>query len=352
MPVLKDQRIDARAKLVYVFLWSRTCGQPARIDLYESEIAMGIGADRRGVQRWLEHLAAADLIHVRRRQRLGRKPMYVIDVYSPNPGEAAESAARDNQLPLPFGDPDQRPEQCQVQRTQHAQRQVQRAHREPRHPPAEQAALDATSNVASNVTSNVATDVASNVARPPDAPQVVGPQADGPRLARAPTRTRFGTIEQENKSNLPKYQRTNRSIDTKESIDTNETIENQRARVKDPPTIGEATAEALALAAGQYLDATTADQQKQRLERHILAVVQQAERRIADLEPGQRIKRWLAGKAADLVIFHQVPLADLDRILADVGAMSAAGSLRRPAAFFHAKVQDLDLRHGVGLFNR
>jgi hypothetical protein len=51
--------------------------------------------------------------------------------------------------------------------------------------------------------------------------------------------------------------------------------------------------------------------------------------------------------AADLVIFHAVPMADLEHILVDVEAMREAGSLRKSAgAFFLFQARQMAGRHG------
>jgi hypothetical protein len=57
-------------------------------------------------------------------------------------------------------------------------------------------------------------------------------------------------------------------------------------------------------------------------------------------------QEWVAGSAANLVVYHQVPLQELKQILADVDAMRAAGSLRNAGAFFHSKARALAARHG------
>ena len=63
-----------------------------------------------------------------------------------------------------------------------------------------------------------------------------------------------------------------------------------------------------------------------------------------------KMPRWVAGKAADLVIFHGVELAKIEKVLADLVAMREAGTLRSAGAFFHSKAKAIDAAEGVGLF--
>ena len=58
------------------------------------------------------------------------------------------------------------------------------------------------------------------------------------------------------------------------------------------------------------------------------------------------VSEWVAGSAANLVVYHGVLIEDLDRILADVDAMRSVGSLRDAGGFFHFKVRELAGRLG------
>ena len=72
----------------------------------------------------------------------------------------------------------------------------------------------------------------------------------------------------------------------------------------------------------EFSAATSPLEQKRRLVERIRAVVR---------DP--LMGPFVPGTAADLVIFHGVPQADLDRILKDVDAMREAGRSARPAHF-------------------
>jgi hypothetical protein len=69
-------------------------------------------------------------------------------------------------------------------------------------------------------------------------------------------------------------------------------------------------------------------------------------RRIQQVVDDPQMNPYVARAAADLVVFHEVPLADLEKILADVTAMREAGSLLVAGAFFHSKARTLAGRHG------
>ncbi len=77
-------------------------------------------------------------------------------------------------------------------------------------------------------------------------------------------------------------------------------------------------------------------EQKEALKRRIVAAC--APERVAD---------WVAGQAANLVLYHEVPMRELDQILADVDAMARTGKEFHPAAFFHSKARQLAWRHGA-----
>jgi hypothetical protein len=75
-------------------------------------------------------------------------------------------------------------------------------------------------------------------------------------------------------------------------------------------------------------------QQKERLKRRI---IQACRGKIAD---------WVAGSAANLVVYHDVPFRDINEVLCDVQAMFEAGSLKNPGAFAHSKFRELAGRLG------
>ena len=92
--------------------------------------------------------------------------------------------------------------------------------------------------------------------------------------------------------------------------------------------MGAATTAALALA--------DPAEQKKRLKQRIIAV-------FAGSTP---VAEWVAGSAANLVVYHGVPLQDMEAILCDVAAMRDAGNLRHAGRFFCSKVLELANRLG------
>ncbi|NQT15955.1 MAG: hypothetical protein HQ582_24580 [Planctomycetes bacterium] len=74
--------------------------------------------------------------------------------------------------------------------------------------------------------------------------------------------------------------------------------------------------------------------QKERLKKRIIAAA------------GGDVADWVAGSAANLEVYHGVPMADIDRVLCDLQAMREAGNLRSAGRFLHAKFRELAARHG------
>jgi hypothetical protein len=77
-------------------------------------------------------------------------------------------------------------------------------------------------------------------------------------------------------------------------------------------------------------------EQKMRLKRRIVAACGSATP-VAD---------WVAGSAANLVVYHDVPIQELNQVLVDLDAMRAVGSLQHAGKFFHAKAKQLADRFG------
>jgi len=105
---------------------------------------------------------------------------------------------------------------------------------------------------------------------------------------------------------------------------------------KDPRYSKGAPADVFETAAASLLQATEPAEQKARLKRRI-------QRACGERHP---VAEWVAGAAANLVIYEGVPIEDLDRILADLDAMRCAGSLRSAGSFFHAQARRLAARAG------
>lgn len=76
--------------------------------------------------------------------------------------------------------------------------------------------------------------------------------------------------------------------------------------------------------------------QKARLKRRIQAVCGSS----------TPVAEWVAGSAANLVVYHGVLIEDVDRILADIDAMRQVGSLQNAGRFFHFKARELAARLG------
>ena len=101
-----------------------------------------------------------------------------------------------------------------------------------------------------------------------------------------------------------------------------------------PATIADLLPDVAARVASTLEAAGDDRQQKERLKARFIAAC------------GQRdpLDKWTAGAAANLVIYHDVPMKALDKILCDMDAMRRTGSLRNAARFFHGQVRKLALR--------
>ena len=157
------------------------------------------------------------------------------------------------------------------------------------------------------------------------------------------TRAFGGSATPDNPRGIPRPQSPpprGRAIETKETKEgTNSNLPSYQ--YKDSMTNGAAAgpvpiAAALADALDSFGDRADAVAAKQRLAARIRGVVPEA----AD---------WLVGKAADLVVFLDVPPRDLDAALRDVAAMRATGKLGNPAGFFLRQIERVAARHGVSI---
>jgi hypothetical protein len=79
---------------------------------------------------------------------------------------------------------------------------------------------------------------------------------------------------------------------------------------------------------------TTPAEQKERLKKRIISACR------------GNVSEWVAGQAANLVVYHGLPLEDVDHVLGDLDALRSAGTLRDAGAFVHAMFRKLAARHG------
>jgi len=197
----------------------------------------------------------------------------------------------------------------------------------------------------------------------------LGPQ-DTPTLACVGAAAR--ALDQEQESNLPKYQSLQRTKATK--VDTSRVVleegrgaESQAAiagpggpaepadegcgsRAVQPgpvagpsPLVSAPLVPALTEALDQVGQRTTPAAQKLRLRQEILATVARA----GPSPNGKPLSEAIAGKAADLVVYHGLEEEKLREVLGDVIAMHRTGKLRDPPGFFNAKAAALAGRCGV-----
>lgn len=129
-------------------------------------------------------------------------------------------------------------------------------------------------------------------------------------------------VPKNSKENLS-YQSTNVSRNSKDPMDS-----------MSAATIAVDVAAAVAAIAGDVLG-DPADQ-KARLKRRIQAACGSS----------NPVAEWVAGSAANLVVYHEVPIGELQLILGDVDAMRQVGKLQNAGRFFHFKVRELAARLG------
>ncbi len=293
-PLRRDTAVGPAAKLCFEWLWHYAGGRPGYLVVNCKMIAYELGRDRSSAANWLSALEKHGLIEiVDRDKRRGALHVYV---YHPNPGD--RPARPDPQGRLPFEAPDVSGAPEDTKPHDGATKQCR---------------------VFGGKPGTKTAETLENTANPPPACRV---------FSRKP-----GSLLGTNKNKDLTYQSTNEQFGTKNTNDTNSAQESTCARADGPVPIGAAVAEAIAATVDEVAHPL---QQKRRLERRILNVVR---------DP--KMGKYVAGKTADLVVFHDVPLRDLEKILGDVEAMRQAGTLRSAGAFFHMKVQQLAARYGV-----
>ena len=69
-------------------------------------------------------------------------------------------------------------------------------------------------------------------------------------------------------------------------------------------------------------------------------------KRIREVVNDPNMLPYVSGAAADLIVFHEVPIGELDSILAQLDAKRRAGTLTTAGGFFHYKVRNLAAARG------
>lgn len=285
-PLRRDAKLGPASKLAFQWLWHHAGAKPAHLLVTTKMLGFELGRTPQAAQKWLDQLIKAGLIEIVDRDQRGMINLYI---FHPHPGSARNRPDPQRLLPL-----------------------------EPPPPPA---------NLSPPKGSHLSTPKGENLSTPkgsrpthqtPEKPAIPPPAtnlsaAKGVHLSPRP----IGTNE-EDIFNLPKYQGTTRSKDT---IGT----------IEDPTHIGLVLAEALS----KFTEATHPLEQKRRLVQDIKRIV------------NTRLADWVAGATADLIVFHEVPLRDLQHILQDVCVMRQAGNLRSASGFFHRKAEDLADRYAA-----
>lgn len=325
-----DRVLGPATKLAFYVLWRRADHRVNEIVVTATWLGDQLGRDRKTADFWLKNLEDADLIEIRDRDR--RRGTYLINVLNPCPGNREPMPDPQTCLPLT------NIEMANQQETARTAECDGRPTPPPRSAPPAQAGFGA--------------EVFNSV--PDSSPPCAG--VSGAKLPRP-----FGTKEKQeyklpNSQSNQSIQRTNEFIgptdgpgvsdgrlprdsaagvhDTKLPRGISSAGHMPRPRTSRPENSMGGTA-CVAEIAGAALRASDPARQRSRLMGRIQAVCR---------EP---VAEWVLGSAANLVVFHGVPIEDMDRILADIQAMRSTGGLRNAGAFFHAKVRKLALQHSA-----
>ena len=294
-PLWTHRKLGGASKLAFAWLWRRAGRRPAHIVIQPHQLGAAFGKSARAAEKWLDKLVGADLIEIVERDNVrGTVQLYV---FNPSPGRAFQRA--DPQLPLPFPTSDL----C--------------AHKGPDLSARKGPDLCARKGPSQNPGTLENT---GNQERASDLCAHKGPDLSAPKGP--PSMDMEGR-----RCALPLSHRTVRSMDV------HGTMEEQT-----PGQMSALSHRALE----RFIDRTKPEVQKRELEKEIL-----------DCVADPQFHRSIAGRAADLVIFHAVPLRDLRHILSDIRELRRARSLDNPGAFFLSKIRELANRHGKGdLFAR
>jgi len=288
--VMRTRALGAAAKLAYLWLWDLAGGRPGRLVIDLQRLAVELGRDKRSAKDWIAALGRRDLVAV----IAVENDTYTLDVYWPHPADRPVDRPAQNvpgvSAQKPPGYSHENPPGISAQK-----------------PPQESAEKK----------------TAFSREKTPVSPKTDRPQTN-----------RHGdcfTKDQENKKTS--YQGTN-SSKVNWSDFGSPTCAEGTAPVGAAP-IGAALADVVE----QLAAAAEPAEQKARLVARY--------RRAAGRDPeGEYLAPWVAGAAADLVVFHGLPDGLIEQVLVDIQALRAAGSLANGPGLFHRKVSTLAAKHG------
>ncbi len=293
-----DRKIGAAAKLAFLQLWRFAGGQPGQVVITTDWLGGCYGRRPRSAWNWLEDLQRHDLIEMGERNE--RRGSVEVFVFSPAPGKDREAT------------PD--PQMMMDLQTGNA------------------ADCEAIPDPQPQPNGSVGEAAGVSTQEPPSNSAAAGVSPQKP-----PQETPQKTPQKPPRPLVPKkYQRETKDLtyqSTKAPKNTKDTKESDATSRSNPSGETSMSLVAAFQAATAVLDVEP-QVQKARLKQKIKSVC------------GGKVTDWVAGSAANLVVYHDVPEEDLRRILGDVQAMRDVGSLRDAGAFFHAKARQLAARHG------
>ncbi len=322
--LLPHKVAGAAVKLAYLWLYNEAGWRPNTIIVSPKALGTALGRSDRQGRDWIEKLVNLGLIELGQYDE--RRGVFEVHVYLPQAGEPMGKPP-DPQKPLPFGPSSDPPPARRIDAEKDHAGVL--APKPPQEPPGVLAQEPPRKPPRPESRIRVKPEENGNDDRPP-----TGVLA--PKPPRHENCFHGDTIEKE-VTRLPLSHRTAQSMDSMErASDGGGDLRGDNLRGGGPAPIGESVAAAINQAAGEFLDATTPLKQKQRLEARIMQAVSQT-----------AFDRSIAGRAADLVVHHGVPLRDLEQILTDLREMRRAGSLKNAGGFFHNKARKLAAVHGA-----
>jgi hypothetical protein len=309
-----DPEIGPALKLAFYCLWRFAGARPGEIVVTTTWLGERCGRDPQTAWGWLQELQRHDLIVIGERNK--RRGSWNVTVFHPCPGSREPMPDPQTRLPLAeAGDTvevqgalggDDREEPMPAAPT--AEDETSRAGFQPetRAPDSESGGDRGpeTANFSANPAHAGSVEIGARVSSPKPARLAHAPSKNSKNLAQAPCQSTIA--------------RTTNSTNS----------------LRGPATIADLLPDVAARIASTLETAGNDRQQKERLKARFIAAC------------GQRdpLDEWTAGCAANLVIYHGVPIRDLERILCDLDAMRRTGTLKNAARFFHGQVRKLATR--------
>ncbi len=329
--LLADQMLGPAAKLAFCVLWKLSECRPGRLCFTAAQLGARLGGSPRAAWDWLESLQKNDLIRIGERTRRGSIEVFV---FHPCPGN--REATPDPQLRLPLGHPN---DAAGFNGALGDSRQTRPT------PPADAEGWDEVGDFGESQ-SDDENPRGGLRAETPDRNNANSPGNtahagfDSGVCAPKPPTSSMYTKREDNLSsqNLKVIKESNGFNEgsggrfTSEARAVVEMVRPRTAQSEAPSCVDSDFSAVQSAATIAMLNASQPAEQKARLMRRIQSAV------------GVPIAEWVAGQAANLVVYGEVPIRELEHILIDLDAKRHR--LTNAAAWFHAQARKLAGRYG------